>query len=353
MPEKQFRDWNPDQPFLLPPSLQEWLPEDHPVYLMLDILEELDVSAINRKYQEKDARGTRPYAPKMMVGLLLYGYSVGIRSSRKLEKATYEDIPFRVLAAGNHPDHSRISEFRRKHLEELEDLFLQVFQICQRMGFVELGNVALDGTKVQASASKHKAMSYERMLEEEERLKEKIQEMLEEAEATDREEDERFDRENRGDELPEELERKEERLQAIQQAKADLKKEAKRGRAEEVQAKADRAKERAQTHESERERKRSETLAEKWGKEAKRLQEPVGLRKLRGNRAQIRRRSRRRKACQSIARRPRRTERRSRRPSETLPIRTAGSWRREGSSYRATTASFSSTRSIRSLSLKE
>jgi transposase len=258
MPEKQYKDWNPDQPFLLPPSLQEWLPEDHPVYLMLDILEELDVSAINRKYQEKDARGTRPYVPKMMVGLLLY-------------------VPFRVLAAGNHPDHSRISEFRRKHLEELEDLFLQVFQICQRMGLVELGNVALDGTKVQASASKHKAMSYERMLEEEERLKEKIQEMLEEAEATDREEDERFGRENRGDELPEELERKEERLRTIQQAKADLEKEAKRGRAEEIQAKADRAEKRSTTHESKKERVRSETLAEKWDKEAARLsQEALG-----------------------------------------------------------------------------
>ncbi|WP_263841487.1 IS1182 family transposase [Salinibacter sp.] len=273
MPEKQYRDWNPDQPFLLPPSLQEWLPEDHPVYLMLDILEELDVSAIDRKYQEKDARGTRPYAPKMMVGLLLYGYSVGIRSSRKLEKATYEDIPFRVLTAGNHPDHSRISEFRRKHLDELEDLFLQVFQICQRMGLVELGNVALDGTKVQASASKHKAMSYERMLEEEERLKEEIQEMLAEAEATDSEEDERFGRKNRGDELPEELGRKEERLQTIQQTKADLEKEAKQGRAEEVQAKAERASGRAETHESKKERKRSETLAEKWDEEAARLRQ--------------------------------------------------------------------------------
>ena len=146
MPEKRFRDWNPDQPFLLPPSLQEWLPEDHPVYLMLDTLEELDVSAIEEKYRQKGSRGTRPYAPKMMVGLLLYGYSVGIRSSRKLETATYEDIPFRVLTAGNHPDRSRISEFRRKHLEELEDLFLQVFQICQRAGLVELGSVALDGS---------------------------------------------------------------------------------------------------------------------------------------------------------------------------------------------------------------
>jgi len=113
----------------------------------------IDVSAIDRKYQEKDSRGTRPYAPKMMVGLLLYGCSVGIRSSPKLEKATYEDIPFRVLTAGNHPDHTRISEFRRKHLDELEDLFLQVFQICQRMGLVELGNAALDGTKVQVNPS--------------------------------------------------------------------------------------------------------------------------------------------------------------------------------------------------------
>jgi len=273
MPEKQFRDWNPDQPFLLPPSLHEWLPEDHPVYMMLDILEELDVSAIEEKYRQKDPRGTRPHAPKMMVGPLLYGYSVGIRSSRKLEEATYEDIPFRVLTAGNHPDHSRIAEFRRKHLDELEDLFLQVFQICQRMGLVELGNVALDGTKVQASVSKHKAMSYERTDQEEERLKEEIEEMLEEAEAVDTEEDERFGRENRGDELPEELERRRDRLEKIQEAKADLEKEAKQGRAEEVQAKADRAKERAKSHESKRERKRSLALAKKWDKEAEQLRE--------------------------------------------------------------------------------
>jgi len=273
MPEKQYRDWNPDQPFLVPPSLREWLPEDHPVYLMLDVLEELDVSAIEKKYRQKDPRGTRPYAPKMMVGLLLYSYSVGVRSSRKLEKATYEDIPFRVLTADSHPDHTRISEFRRRHLDELKDLFLQVFQICQRAGLVELGNMALDGTKVQASASKHKAMSYERMLQEEERLQEEIQQMLEEAEATDREEDERFGRESRAGELPEELGRRQNRLQRIQKAKADLEKEAKQGRAEEVQAKAERAKKRAETHQSNRERKRSETLAEKGGGEAERLRE--------------------------------------------------------------------------------
>jgi hypothetical protein len=209
----------------------------------------------------------------MMVGLLLYGYSVGIRSSRKLERATYEDIPFRVLTAGNHPDHTWISEFRRKHLDKLEDLFVQVFQICQRMGLVELGNVALDGTNVQASASKHKAMSYERMLKEEERLREEIETMLDEAEATDREEDERFGRQTRGDELPDELEHRRDRLEKIQKAKADLEAEAKQGRAEEVQAKADRAQKRAETHENKRERKRSETLAAKWDEEAERLRQ--------------------------------------------------------------------------------
>lgn len=268
MPTKQYKDWNPDQLLLVPPSLRDWLPEDHPVYLMLDILEELDLSAIDHKYQQKDARGERPYAPKMMVGILLYGYSVGVRSSRQLEKATYEDIPFRVLTADRHPDHTRISEFRRKHLAELEDLFLQVLKICRRTGLVKLGNVALDGTKVQASASKHKAMSYERMLKEEKRLRREIQEMLSEAEATDAAEDKRYGRGTRGDELPEDLRRRRERLKTIREAKAALEKEAKRGRAEALEAKAGRAKERAEEHESQRERKRSGTLAKRWKEEA-------------------------------------------------------------------------------------
>jgi hypothetical protein len=205
--------------------------------MMLDILEELDVSAIEEKYWEKDLRGTRPYAPKMMV----VPTAVGIQRRDPLLPKTGESdlrghsVPRR--AAGSHPDHTRISEFRRKHLEELEDLFLQIFQICQRMRLVELGNVAMGGTKVQTSASKRKAMSYERTGEEEERLKEEIDEMLDEAEATDRAEDERFGRENRGDELPEELGRRRDRLEKIQEARADLEKEATRGRAEEVQAK--------------------------------------------------------------------------------------------------------------------
>lgn len=276
MPDKTFREWDPDQEHLLPPSVRDWLEDDHPVYLMLDVLKELDVSAIAEKYHRKDPRGTRPYPPRLMVGLLLYGYSVGVRSSREIEKATYEDIPFRVLAAGHHPDHTRIAEFRRKHLEELKDLFTQVFQICQRAGLVKLGEVALDGTKVQASASKHKAMSYERMLEEEERLTDQIEQMLEEAEQVDREEDERFGRDCRGDELPEELSRRTDRLSKIRQAREDLEQEAMQGRAEEVQAKADRARERAQTHDSEKERKRSATLASRWDEEAEELSKQAG-----------------------------------------------------------------------------
>ncbi len=161
-----------------------------------------------------------PYAPKLMVGILLYGYSVGVRSSRQLEKATYEDIPFRVLAAEMHPDHTRISEFRRKHLAELEDLFLQVLKIYQQVGLVELGNIALDRTKVQASASKHKAMSCERMLSEEERLRGEILEMLSEAEATDAAEDKRYGRGRPSDELPEDLRHRRARLETIREAKA-------------------------------------------------------------------------------------------------------------------------------------
>lgn len=260
----------------MPPSVHDWLPEDHPVYFVLDLLEELDVSAIEEKYQAKDSRGERPYSPTMMVGLLIYGYSVGIRSSRKLEKATYEDIPFRVLCAGNHPDHTRIAEFRRKHLDELQQLFLQVFQICQRAGLVDLGNVALDGTKVQASASKHKAMSYDRMLEEEQKLKAEIREMLDEAERVDVEEDDKFGRDNRGDELPDELKRRKDRLAKIQEAKTQLEKEANQGRAEQLQENAERAQKRATNHESQKERSRSATMAQNYEQQARQLNQQAG-----------------------------------------------------------------------------
>lgn len=273
MTEKQYREWDPHQQQLLPPALQDWLPEDHPVYVLLEVVDELDLSDIEEKYQSKDPRGTRPYPPEMMTALLLYGYSIGIYSSRKLEKATYEDIPFRLLTDDLHPDHSRIAEFRRVHLDELSDIFVQVLQICNRMGLVELGDIALDGTKVQASASKHKAMSYERMLQEEERLEEEIEQLFEEAEQTDREEDERFGRDSRGDELPEELQRRRDRLDKIQEAKEQLEEEARQARAKDLEEQADGHDETAESHDDETVRKRSKTLADKKRDEAEEMRD--------------------------------------------------------------------------------
>jgi len=161
---KSFRPWQPEQATLLPPSPREWLSEDHQVYFLLVLVDELDLSAILIPAQSKDPRGERGFDPRMMTLLLLYAYCVGTVSSRKIERACYEDLAFRVLTGNQQPDHSRISEFRRRNLDDLKDLFIQILRLCQKAGMVSLGHVALDGTKVQANASKHKAMSHERML---------------------------------------------------------------------------------------------------------------------------------------------------------------------------------------------
>ena len=260
---KTYKPWNPTVAYLLPPSPRDWLAEDHLVYFLLDLLDQLDLSAIESAVQGKDHRGTRSFAPRMMVGLLLYGYCVGVFSSRKLEKATYEDVAFRVLCGGCHPDHTRISEFRRVHLEALRDLFLQVLKLCQRAGLVKLGHVAFDGTKMPANASKHKAMSYKRMLEEELRLKKEIEELLSRSEEADRADDDRYGEGVRGDELPEELRRRKSRLARIQEARAALEEEAKQARAQELEEQAERARERAANHADPKERKRAATVAEK------------------------------------------------------------------------------------------
>lgn len=268
---KKYKTWNVGRTYLLPPSPNNWLPEGHLVYFLLDLLTELDLSAIEDAVQAKDHRGTPPHPPAMMVLLLLYGYCVGVFSSRKLEKATYEDIGFRVLAGDLHPDHTRISEFRRIHLEDLRELFLQVLKLCQKAGLVKLGHVAFDGTKMPANASKHKAMSYKRMLEDELRLKKEIEELLKRAEETDGVEDARYGEGNRGDELPEELQRRETRLAKIQEAKAKLKEEAKQARALALQEQAERARERSEKHDDPTERKRAATIAEKKEAEAKEM----------------------------------------------------------------------------------
>ena len=218
---KTYRAYLPEQDLLLPPSLRDWLPEDHLAYFVSDVVEQLDLSAIESVY-EAEERGQPPYHPRMMTKILLYGYCVGVFSSRRMEKKLVEDVGFRVLAAGNEPDFRTISDFRKLHLPALQGLFQQVLQIALQAGTIQLGRVMVDGSKVKANASKHKAMSYGRMEEEEKRLKAEVRRLLAEAEAIDREEDARYGRDRRGDELPAELARRETRLEKIKEAKRAL-----------------------------------------------------------------------------------------------------------------------------------
>jgi transposase len=212
---------------LLPIALQEWLPSDHLAYFICDVVDQLDLSAIMVRYQGEE-RGYPPYHPRMMVKVLLYAYCVGVPSSRKIEKRLHEDIAFRVLAANNVPNFRTISDFRKNHLEALAGLFLQVLKICQQAGLVKLGHVSLDGTKVRANASKHKAMSYGRMKAKEERLEAEVRELLRDARQADEEEDRRYGKDRRGDELPQELAFRESRLKKIREAKEALEAEARR-----------------------------------------------------------------------------------------------------------------------------
>ena len=218
---KTYRAYLPEQDLLLPPSLRDWLPEDHLAYFVCEVVEQLDLSAIESVYEEEE-RGQPPYHPRRMTKILIYGYCVGVFSSRRMQKKLSEDVGFRVLAAGNQPDFRTISDFRKLHLGALQGLFDQVLQIALQAGTMKLGRVVLDGSKVKANASKHKAMSYGRMQEDEKRLKEEVKRLLEQAEARDAEEDARYGPDRRGDELPAELARRETRLQRIREAKRGL-----------------------------------------------------------------------------------------------------------------------------------
>jgi transposase len=224
---KTFRPYPLDQRLLLPPDLREWLPEDHLALFVSDVIDSLELSAIFHAYEQGDGRGQPPYDPALMVKLLVYAYCTGKPSSRKIERATYEEVTYRVLAADQHPDHASIAEFRRRHLQALAGLFLQVLRLCQAAGLVKLGHVALDGTKLKANASKHKAMSYGRMAGAEQKLEEEVQKLLEEAQMADAAEDARYGKGKGGDELPMELARRESRLRKIREAKAALEQEAK------------------------------------------------------------------------------------------------------------------------------
>ena len=218
---KTYLPYDPDQQLLLPAALQEWLPPDHLAYFISDVLDQLDLSAITARH-EHERRGGPPYHPRMMVKVLLYGYCTGVASSRRIARWLHEDIAFRVLAANNTPDFRTVSDFRKDHLEALGQLFLQVLELCQQAGLVKLGHVALDGTKVRANASKHKAMSYGRMKEREGQLSAEVAELLRRAGEVDDDEDRRYGKDRRGDELPEELAFRESRLRRVREAKAAL-----------------------------------------------------------------------------------------------------------------------------------
>ncbi len=248
---KTFKPYTPDQLLLLPPALQDWLPEGHLALFVSDVVDALDLGPILTAYETRDGRGQPPYHPALMVKLLFYAYCTGKPSSRQIEKATYEEVPFRVLAANQHPDHDTLAAFRQEHLAALAGCFGQVLALCQRAGLVTLGHVALDGTKVRANASKHKAMSYGRMGEAEQRLQREIATLLRQAQQVDAAEDGQYGKGKRGDELPAELARRESRLAKIRAAKAELEAEA---RAAAAQAAAV-----AQAKVAERERQARET----------------------------------------------------------------------------------------------
>jgi len=223
---KTYRPYVPEQDLLLPPSLRDWLPEDHLAYFVSDLIDALDLSAITAVYEDEE-RGYPPYHPVMLTKVLVYGYCVGVFSSRRIQRRLIEDIPFRVLAAGNQPDFRTIADFRKIHLTALGGLFEQVLQMARDVGALRVGRVAVDGSKMKANASKHKAMSYDRLPQKRRQLRAEVEQLLAQAEAIDAAEDAEYGADRRGDELPAELQRRESRLARIREAKRALEARAK------------------------------------------------------------------------------------------------------------------------------
>jgi transposase len=245
---KTFRRFDPDQILLMPPSLNEWLPEDHLARFVAELVDQvLDLSGIYTDYRE--VRGYPPYDPRLMLRLLIYGYTTGVRSSRAIERKCTDDVAFRFLAADQAPDFRSIARFRRRHLDALADLLVQSLRLAQQLGMVKLGRVALDGTKLRANASRHKAMSYDRLADREAaveaelaELEERAAAMLSDAEAVDEAEDARYGPDGKDGDLPAELARREQRLARLQAARAAIEAEA----AERARAKAENAERRRQ-----------------------------------------------------------------------------------------------------------
>ena len=208
--------------------MQDWLPENHLARFIADVTNELDLSAIYAQYGRQDGRGLSAYHPLLLTRLLLYGYCVGVTSSRRIERATHDDVAFRYLAADQHPDHDTIAAFRQQHLEALASLFVQALRLCQKAGLVKLGNVAIDGTKIMANASTRRSVSYQKLTEREQYWKDTVERLLTEAQRTDEEEDQRWGKGQPADPLPPELTHAQSRLERLRQAKAELEREAQR-----------------------------------------------------------------------------------------------------------------------------
>jgi len=222
---QRFRDYSPNQDVLFPPTIRAWVPEDHLANFINETVDVLDLSPILDDYDNSDG-GQAPFHPVMMTKLLVYAYCVGIMSSRKIELNTYEVVPYRMLTVDQHPDHDTINEFRKRHLAAFGSIFLAVLQLAQKVGLVKLGHVALDGTKLKANASKHKAMSYAYIPKKVQQLRDEIKQLLDEAETVDQAEDKRYGKGKRGDELPVELRFRQQRLKKILEAKQALEAEA-------------------------------------------------------------------------------------------------------------------------------
>ena len=232
---QEYRDYSLDQEYLLPQRPRDWLPEGHLALFLEDTVSQLDLGAITSRYRR--GRGPRAYHPRMLLTLLLYGYCRGVCSSRKIAAGCESDVAFRVLSGGQFPDFRTVSDFRKNHLEAFQGIFIEALRLCREAGMVRLGHLSLDGSKYQANASRHKAMSYGRMEAAADQLEAEVRELLDRAAAVDEAEDAEYGAAVRGDELPEELRRREERLTRIKDAKARLEERARYRAMEEAQSK--------------------------------------------------------------------------------------------------------------------
>ena len=270
---KTYLAYQPDQILLMAPSMKEWLPEGHLAYFVSDVVDGLDLTRIHASY-ERETRGAPPFHPAMLTKIIFYGLCRGVYSSRRLSLATQEDVAFRILSAGNHPDFRTISEFRKRHLQCLADLFVQVLKLCMRAGLAPMKHVAIDGTKLLANASKHSAMSYSRMVEKEKELEAEIEELLAKGLDMDDQEDAEYGPNRRGDELPDELSTREKRLAKIREAKEALEIEAKERAAAKEAERAQKAAEHEASGKPARNRKHKPVKTEPDGKAQRNFTDP-------------------------------------------------------------------------------